>query len=297
MGNQKGKIIILSGPSGVGKGSVNRELEKDKSLHLKYSVSMTTRASRPGEVEGVNYFFVDRDTFEDAIQHGELIEYAEFIGNYYGTPRNFINEEVAKGKNVILEIEIKGATQVLQREDPESLVSIFLMPPSLAKLEERLRKRGTEGDDVIKQRLDKALIEIPLKHRYKYIIENDSVENAVAKIKDVLLKEGTLDISSSESYYEKTRAKVEAIILDRYKFIINNWRQNVEEMGGEQEIPDNFDFTKHLVNLLTDRIYGHVLQNEDIKVLDDADFVKSILEHFMLDVNFFSIEQKNFENA
>ncbi|KAJ3616200.1 hypothetical protein Zmor_012011 [Zophobas morio] len=222
MGNQKGKIIILSGPSGVGKGSVNRELEKDKSLHLKYSVSMTTRAARPGEVDGVNYFFVDRDTFEDAIQHGELIEYAEFIGNYYGTPRNFINEEVAKGKNVILEIEIKGATQVLQREDPESLVSIFLMPPSLAKLEERLRKRGTEGDDVIKQRLDKALIEIPLKHRYKYIIENDSVENAVAKIKDVLLKEGTLDLAPSESYYAKTRLKVEAIILDRYKFIINN---------------------------------------------------------------------------
>ncbi|KAJ3616580.1 hypothetical protein Zmor_011819 [Zophobas morio] len=183
---------------------------------------MTTRAARPGEVEGVNYFFVDRDIFEDAIQHGELIEYAEFIGNYYGTPRKFINEEISKGKNVILEIEIKGATQVLQREEPESLVSIFLMPPSLAKLEERLRKRGTEGEDVIKQRLDKALIEIPLKHRYKYVIENDSVENATSKIKDVLLKEGTLDLPSSESYYNKTRDQVEEIIKDRYKFIINN---------------------------------------------------------------------------
>ncbi len=257
---------------------------------------MTTRAQRPGEVEGVNYFFVDRDTFEDAIQHGELVEYAEFIGNYYGTPRKFINEEIANGKNVILEIEVKGATQVLNRENPKSLVSIFLMPPSLAKLEERLRLRGTEGDDVIKQRLDKALIEIPLKHKYKYVIENDSVENAVAKIKDVLLKEGTLDLSAKESYFYKTRTQVEKIIKSRYAFIINNWRQNVLDIEGKITVPDDFDFTTYLVDLLSNRIYHYVLANGPINELDDEDFVKGILEHFMLDVDFFSIEQRNFEN-
>ncbi|KAF5276151.1 hypothetical protein FQR65_LT16469 [Abscondita terminalis] len=198
---KNGKLIILSGPSGVGKGSVNRELAKDASLKLKYSVSMTTRTPRVGEVDGVNYFFVNHEEFKDAIEHNELLEHAEFIGNYYGTPRSFIKKETEKGNNVILEIEVIGATQVLKKEPKENLISIFLMPPSLTKLEARLRSRGTEEESVIKKRLDKALIEIPLKHKYQYVIENDNVENAVAKIKDVLLKEGTLEEDPNTSYY------------------------------------------------------------------------------------------------
>ncbi|QHX36927.1 guanylate kinase [Spiroplasma sp. BIUS-1] len=292
--NKQGKIIILSGPSGVGKGTINKELAQDKSLNLVQSISMTTRAPRPGEVDGVNYFFVDKETFKDAIQHNELIEHAEFIDNYYGTPRKTVYDKIAKGENVILEIEVVGATQVLKKEKPENLVSIFLMPPSLKALEQRLRKRGTEKEEIIKQRLDKALLEIPLKHKYQYIIEIDSVENAVAKVKEVLAKENTLSIDSSNSKYFKLKEKVEQIVSEQYEFFVNNWKENVQKVGGET-IDASFDFKNYLVELLTDKTYAHVLASEDLNILDNSEFIETIVEHFMIDVNFFSIEQKEFK--
>ncbi|WP_338984753.1 guanylate kinase [Spiroplasma endosymbiont of Diplazon laetatorius] len=292
--NKQGKIIILSGPSGVGKGTINKELAQDKSLNLVQSISMTTRAPRPGEVDGVNYFFVDKETFKDSIQHNELIEYAEFIDNFYGTPRKTVYDKIAKGENVILEIEVVGATQVLKKEKPENLVSIFLMPPSLKALEQRLRKRGTEKEEIIKQRLDKALLEIPLKHKYQYIIEIDSVENAVAKVKEVLAKENTLSVDPSESKYFKLKDKVAQIVSEQYEFFVNNWRENVQKVGGEK-IDASFDFKNYLVELLTDKTYAHVLASEDLNILDNSEFIETIVEHFMIDVNFFSIEQKEFK--
>ncbi|AGR41531.1 guanylate kinase [Spiroplasma taiwanense] len=290
---KKGKIIILSGPSGVGKGTINKELAQDKSLNLVQSISMTTRHPRPGEVDGVNYFFVSKEVFNDAIQHNELIEHAEFIGNFYGTPRKVVYDKIEKGENVILEIEVIGATQVLKKEKSENLISIFLMPPSLKSLEQRLRKRGTEKEDIIKQRLDKALLEIPLKHKYQYVIEIDSVDNAVAKVKEVLLKEGTLEKDPMTSKFEKLKKDVFRIIGEQYHFFVQNWKENVIKVG-ETEIDKDFDFKKYLVDLLTNKIYSHVLASEQLSVLEDSEFVNSILEHFMIDVNFFSIEQDHF---
>ncbi len=293
MEKKQGKIIILSGPSGVGKGTINKELAQDKSLNLVQSISMTTRAPRPEEVDGVNYYFVDKDAFKDAIQHNELIEYAEFINNYYGTPRKVVYDKIAKGENVVLEIEVIGATQVLKKEKPENLVSIFLMPPSLKALEQRLRKRGTEKEEIIKQRLDKALLEIPLKHKYQYVIEIDSVENAVAKVKEVLTKENTLSIDPSESKYFKLKNMVSEIVTGQYQYFVNNWKENVEKVGGE-EISENFDFKNYLVELLTNKTYAHVLASQDLNVLENSSFVEATVEQFMIDVNFFSIEQKEF---
>lgn len=290
----KGKIVILSGPSGVGKGSVNKVLFQDKTLKLKYSVSMTTRAPRPGEIDGVNYFFVDKDTFTDSISHNELIEYAEFIGNYYGTPRQYTVEETLKGNNVILEIEVLGATQVLAKENNDELISIFLMPPSLSKLEERLRKRGTEGEEIIKQRLDKALLEIPLKHKYQYIIENDNVKNAVAKIKEVLQKEGVLEAPVEQSYYNKLKEQVTKILEKKFMFFVMNWKDNVSKIEGVKQFAEGFDFKVYLVNILTERVYKNVLAYQDLRSLDDDMFVETKVEHYMLDVNFFSIEQEEF---
>ncbi|WP_156006999.1 guanylate kinase [Spiroplasma tabanidicola] len=294
MESKKGKMIILSGPSGVGKGTINKELRKDKSLNLVQSVSMTTRPPRPGEVDGVDYFFVDKETFKDAIQHDELIEYAEFIGNFYGTPRKTVYERIGNGENVILEIEVVGATQVLKKEKQENLVSIFLMPPSLKSLEQRLRRRGTEKEEIIKQRLDKALLEIPLKHKYKYVIEIDTVENAVEKVKDVLMKEETLEVSKYYSKYHVLRKEVNTVVKQSYMFFVDNWRENVERINTIR-IPDGFDFKNYLVDILTNKIYSHVLANEELSVIESKEFIEAIIEHLMIDVNFFSIEQNAFQ--
>ncbi|AKU79423.1 guanylate kinase [Spiroplasma turonicum] len=287
---KKGKIIILSGPSGVGKGTINKELAKDKSLNLTQSISMTTRSPRPGEVDGVNYFFVDKSTFKDAIEHNELIEYAEFIGNFYGTPRKYLYEKIEKGENVVLEIEVIGATQILKKESPDNLVSIFLMPPNLKQLENRLRNRGTENNEVIKQRLDKALLEIPLKHKYQYVITIESVEDAVNKVKEVLLKENTLHEDWKNSKYYKLKEDVKKIIIEQYMFLVNNWKDNVIHLDDYKE-NNNFDFEEYLINFLTQKIYKYVLAYEELVCLDNFSRVKIIAEKFMLDFNFFTMEQ------
>lgn len=182
---EKGLLIILSGPSGVGKGTVRQELFKDESLNLAYSISMTTRKPRPAEKEGVDYFFVSETEFLNKIENDELLEYAKFVGNYYGTPKFYVEQLLNGGKNVVLEIEVQGALQVM-RKCPHAL-TIFLVPPSFEELERRIRGRRTEAEEVVKERLDKARKEIATKDEYKYVVENDDVLAAKEQIAKIII--------------------------------------------------------------------------------------------------------------
>ena len=170
---KKGLLIVLSGPSGVGKGTVIKELMKNDDLKLSYSISMTTRKPRNGEVDGVNYFFVDRDTFLKAIDDGELLEHADFVGNMYGTPVSYVEKLRNEGRNVLLEIEVQGAMQV-KKKCPDAL-SIFIIPPSMEELASRIRGRNSEPEEIVQQRLDKAKKEMEMVTQYKYVVCNDDV--------------------------------------------------------------------------------------------------------------------------
>lgn len=179
---KKGLLIILSGPSGVGKGTVRRQIMADGKIDLTYSVSMTTRAPRDKEIEGVDYYFVSKEDFQKRIQKGELLEYAEFVGNFYGTPKDKVEELRNQGKNVFLEIEINGATQVMEKVKDNGVISFFLMPPDLKALENRIRKRKTESESVIQMRLQKGQKEMTMTDNYDYIINNDHVVRAANEI-------------------------------------------------------------------------------------------------------------------
>lgn len=181
---KKGLLIILSGPSGVGKGTVRQELFKDESLNLAYSISMTTRKPRPTEQDGIDYFFVSEEDFQEKIEKSELLEYAKFVGNYYGTPKFYVEKLLNEGKNVVLEIEVQGALQVMA-SCPQAL-TIFLVPPSFEELERRIRGRRTEAEEVVKERLDKARKEIATKDEYKYVVENDDVLAAKEQIAKII---------------------------------------------------------------------------------------------------------------
>ncbi|MCD8029041.1 MAG: guanylate kinase [Erysipelotrichaceae bacterium] len=181
---KRGLLIILSGPSGVGKGTVRKELFKDDSLNLAYSISMTTRIPRPKEVEGVDYFFVSVNEFEEKIKNGELLEYAKFVGNYYGTPQEYVDQLLDEGKNVLLEIEVQGALQVIDKR--RDALTIFLVPPSLKELEKRIRGRRTEEEAVVQERLSKATKEMATKDEYKYVVCNDNVKSAADKIANII---------------------------------------------------------------------------------------------------------------
>ena len=183
---KKGLLIILSGPSGVGKGTVRRYFENDERLNLAYSTSMTTRKPRNGEIDGKDYFFTSRQDFENAIKNGELLEYAEFVGNYYGTPLKEVEKLRNEGKNVILEIEVQGATQV-QEKCPDAL-SIFIIPPSMEELEKRIRGRKTEAEEIVQQRLAKAAQEMKMITQYKYIVCNDDPKLAAELITTIILR-------------------------------------------------------------------------------------------------------------
>jgi guanylate kinase len=178
----RGMIVILSGPSGVGKGTIRKRIMQEASLSLAYSVSMTTREKRIHEVEGVDYFFVNKETFQQAIDHDALIEWAEFVGNRYGTPKDYVEKLRNEGKNVFLEIEIEGASQVISQYQAHDLITIFLMPPSFRDLEDRIRKRQTETEDIIQKRLEKAHREMTLYKNYQYVVVNDQVDRAVDEI-------------------------------------------------------------------------------------------------------------------
>lgn len=180
-------MIILSGPSGVGKGTVRMELMKDESLKLYYSVSMTTRKMRPGEVEGREYYFVSEDEFKKNVEEGNLLEWAKFVGNYYGTPKSIVEKMRDEGKNVLLEIEVSGTLQVLGKlRDDKGLISIFLVPPSIEDLENRIRGRKTETEEMIAERLEKARGELRCGHYYQHEVVNDDLARAVGEIASLI---------------------------------------------------------------------------------------------------------------
>jgi guanylate kinase len=185
--NDKGLLIVISGPSGVGKGTVRSALFNMEGHDLVFSISMTTRKPRADEVNGREYYFVSREEFEQKVQEGKMLEYAEFINNLYGTPLDKVNEQLAMGKEVVLEIEVQGASQV--REKMKEAVFIFIAPPSMEDLAKRLISRGTESPEIIQARIDKARREIDLAYLYDYIVVNDSVENAADKIMAIIRAE------------------------------------------------------------------------------------------------------------
>ncbi len=182
---KEGLKVVLSGPSGSGKGTIVKELIKDDNFKL--SVSATTRKPREGEEHGVHYFFKTKEEFCNMIEQSELLEYAQFCDNYYGTPKCFIEECVENGKDVILEIEVQGAAQV-KAVYPDAIF-IFVIPPSLRELENRLVGRNTETGDVIQKRLERAKEEIYLYREYDYIIINDNIERAASDIRNVITAE------------------------------------------------------------------------------------------------------------
>lgn len=184
---EKGLLIVLSGPSGVGKGTVRKAIFSEPNTAFEYSISMTTRSPREGEVDGVDYFFKSREEFESLIEQGKLLEYAEYVGNYYGTPVDYVRQTLESGKDVFLEIEVQGARQVREKF-PDGLF-IFLAPPSLSELENRIVTRGTETDELIRNRMNTAREEIEMMNLYDYVVENDEVEHACERIKAIVVAE------------------------------------------------------------------------------------------------------------
>ena len=192
---QKGKIIIISGPSGVGKKTILDQVMANKeALNVHYSISMTTRPMRPGEVNGKDYYFVSDEQFVNAINNGDLIEWAVFCGNKYGTPRSFLLNQINEGKNVILEIEVVGALNVLNQFNNDELLSIFIVPPSIEELKQRLINRGSESIDVINNRVNRAIEEIKVQDKYQHVVVNDNVDSAVNQIQN-LIKSNTTQIN------------------------------------------------------------------------------------------------------
>lgn len=177
---KKGLLIIMSGPSGVGKGTVRDYFMDDSELNLTYSISMTTRKPRANERDGIDYLFVSKEEFEKAIENGELLEWAEFVGNYYGTPLKQVEQLREEGKNVLLEIEVQGAQQV--KEKVPDAISIFIIPPTMEELESRIRGRRSEPEETIQERLAKAEKEMKLIKNYKYVVCNDDPELAAQYI-------------------------------------------------------------------------------------------------------------------
>ena len=181
----RGKIIVISGFSGVGKGTVMKELVKSDDYAL--SVSATTRVPRPGETEGISYFYKTTEEFENMIKANDLVEYASYVGNYYGTPRTFVEQKMAEGKDVLLEIEIQGALKI--KEQYPDTVLIFLTTKDAETLRERLIGRGTETEEVINQRLERAVEEAEGVEAYDYIVVNDILEDCVKTVDRIIKSE------------------------------------------------------------------------------------------------------------
>jgi len=203
--NDKGLLVVISGPSGVGKGTIRKALFEIPDNNFCYSVSMTTRKPREHEVDGQDYFFVTRDEFERRIKENGFLEYAEFVGEYYGTPIDYIEKQMEAGKEVIVEIEVQGALQI--QEKNLDAVFIFIVPPSKKALIERLKNRGTDSKEVIKKRVEKAEREYSLAYKYDYIVVNDEVYNAADRIYAIIRAEHAKTERSIHKYYKLMEGK------------------------------------------------------------------------------------------
>lgn len=195
-----GKLFVLSGPSGAGKGTICKQLlEETEDLEL--SVSMTTRAPRKGETEGISYYFTDKETFMKAIENGDLLEHALVYGNYYGTPKNLVLEKLSQGTDVILEIDMQGALKV--KENYPDGVFIFILPPSMSELRKRLTGRGTETAEAIEMRLGETLKELSYIDKYDYCVVNGVLEEAVARVKAIVVAEHSKVAFTAEELIER----------------------------------------------------------------------------------------------
>lgn len=210
--NNHGILTVISGFAGSGKGTLVKSLLQQDDYSL--SISATTRAPRPGEAHGKEYFFLTRKEFEDMISKEELIEWAEYVGNYYGTPKTYVEEQLAAGKNVILEIEVQGALNV-KKLFPDALL-IFLTPPSATELRNRLVGRGTEDIATINKRMDRAIEEGKCMKEYDYIVVNDKIEECVSYVHDIItkIKENGIkqsDLLQKNQWIEKLNAELSAL--------------------------------------------------------------------------------------
>lgn len=208
---ERGSLIVVSGPSGCGKGTVIQEfLKGHKDAWL--SISCTSRNPRPGDVPNESYYFITREEFEEKIEKGEFLEYAEYNKNYYGTPKEKIEERLAKGIDVILEIEVQGALKV--KELVPEAICIFIMPPSMKELKKRLVGRGTESKEKVLGRFKTAYQEINNVTRYNYVVTNDDVENAVAKMSAILLSEKCRVDRIEEVYLNNEEEEIHELLMD-----------------------------------------------------------------------------------
>jgi guanylate kinase len=179
MSNQKGKLVVISAPSGTGKGTViNKLLELQPDFV--FSVSATTRKPRPGEIDGKDYLFISKERFKEMIEDNEFLEYAEYVGEFYGTPIKPIKEYIDSGKTVILDIEVQGAKQVMAKDIEAT--TVFLVPPDMDELEKRLRGRGTDSEEKVTSRLNRARQELNEKHNYDHVVINDCAANATGEL-------------------------------------------------------------------------------------------------------------------
>lgn len=180
--NKKGLLFIISGPAGSGKGTIVSRVRE--LAQFDFSVSATTRKPRPTEVDGVHYYFIDKADFEQKIADGEMLEYAQYVGNYYGTPKKPVDDALANGRNIVLDIEVKGALQV--KEKMPDAVMIYILPPDYETLLARIRGRGTESEEVIQKRMAEARIEIETFPKYDYVVINDTIEQAATDVLSIL---------------------------------------------------------------------------------------------------------------
>ncbi len=202
----KGMLVVISGFSGSGKGTLMKGL-MDNYDYYSLSISATTRAPRPGEEEGREYFFVDKEQFLGMIQNGELLEYARYVDNYYGTPKSYVERELEKGKDVILEIEMQGALKI-KAKYPDSVL-VFITPPTVEELIRRLRNRGTETEEVITKRLEKATMEAEGIEAYDYILVNDNLDKTVKHL-NYLIQDQHMRVSNQIKFLEEIRGQLRA---------------------------------------------------------------------------------------